>query len=240
MVDPLTVKTVKTDGLVFTYDADNRLICGAKKKDGTLCGRAPSKGRNRCRFHGGETPRGVASVHFKTGKYSKELPKRLAEKYHSALADEELLALNDEIALMEARIADLISRVESGETGALWRQTRSAYEELAAAGRANNQALFAQKLQELGRLITRGQQDYKAWEEIATSVEHKRRIVESEHKRRVNLQQMMTAEQAMALIAYIISTIRKHVTDTKALAAISADIAEHVSGRAVANTYKGD
>lgn len=33
-------------------------VCGAKTRDGTPCQRAPVAGRNRCRLHGGATPKG--------------------------------------------------------------------------------------------------------------------------------------------------------------------------------------
>jgi hypothetical protein len=45
--------------------------CGAKKRDGTPCRRPPLHGRTRCRLHGGATPAGIASPHFKHGRRSK-------------------------------------------------------------------------------------------------------------------------------------------------------------------------
>lgn len=44
--------------------------CGAKTRAGTPCQRAPLAGRTRCRLHGGATPRGRESPHYKHGRRS--------------------------------------------------------------------------------------------------------------------------------------------------------------------------
>lgn len=44
--------------------------CGAKTRAGTPCQRAPLAGRTRCRLHGGATPRGRASPHWRHGRRS--------------------------------------------------------------------------------------------------------------------------------------------------------------------------
>ena len=91
---------------------DNTLmkkICGAKTRKGTPCLRAPMV-NGRCNLHGGKTPIGAALPQFKTGRYSKYLPARLAERYHEAERDPELLSLRSELALVQARLAELISK----------------------------------------------------------------------------------------------------------------------------------
>jgi len=45
--------------------------CGAKTKSGSACRRPPVAGRTRCRLHGGATPYGIASPHFRHGLRSK-------------------------------------------------------------------------------------------------------------------------------------------------------------------------
>ena len=54
---------------------------------------------------------GVAGS-FKTGFYSKYLPKRLLKLYASAMNDPELLNLRDEIALIDVRLMDLVSQAD--------------------------------------------------------------------------------------------------------------------------------
>jgi hypothetical protein len=104
--------------------------CGAKTKhDGTPCERSPVRGRTRCRVHGGKTLVGSASPTYRTGRYSKYVPERLRERYEAAEDDAELLSLRGEIALTDARLLDLLARVNTGESGQLWAELRRAYRE---------------------------------------------------------------------------------------------------------------
>jgi hypothetical protein len=93
--------------------------CGARTRAGTPCERAPMP-NGRCHKHGGKTPRGVASTQFVNGRRSKDIPSRLTERYQEALVDDELLALRDDVALIDARLGDVLGRVDSGESGRIW------------------------------------------------------------------------------------------------------------------------
>jgi hypothetical protein len=66
-------------------------------------------GRRVCRFHGGLTPRGVASPHWRGQGYSKDLPTRLADRYRMAVEDPELLELRSSVALVDARIGEVLA-----------------------------------------------------------------------------------------------------------------------------------
>src|SRR5689334_1272270 len=74
----------------------------------------------RCRIHGGLQPQGIARPGFKTGRYSKYLPARLAGRYEEAASDPELLALKDDIALLDTRIAQTVSALDTGESKEAW------------------------------------------------------------------------------------------------------------------------
>jgi hypothetical protein len=198
--------------------------CGAKTRSGKTCCKFPVAGRERCRLHGGATPVGVASPHFKTGRHSKYIPERLAERYQEALADGELLALREEIALVDARLADLLGRVDTGESGLFWRQARAALNGYNKAVAEKKDVEAATYLFELRQIIDKGIEDYSAWAEVHAVLEQRRRLVESETKRLSQMQQFITAEKAMALIASLTDIIKRHVTDRAALAGISADL----------------
>jgi hypothetical protein len=53
-------------------------ICGAKTRSGKPCQKPPAKGRNRCRLHGGASPRGKDSARYRHGTYSTEVKDRIA------------------------------------------------------------------------------------------------------------------------------------------------------------------
>lgn len=51
-------------------DTDKR--CNAKTRNGTPCRRYPAPDRNRCKLHGGASPKGKDSPHYKTGQRTQE------------------------------------------------------------------------------------------------------------------------------------------------------------------------
>lgn len=157
--------------------------CGAKTRGGAPCKNAAMP-NGRCRMHGGKTPSGIASPHFKTGRHSKSIPTRLAATYEVSRNDPDLLALNDEIALTDAQIDAVLGELEDGDT-----ESRSA------------------KRNELDNLI-----------------ERRRRLVDSETRRRVNAQEMMSAQEVLTFLGAIVGIIRSHVQDPYILAAIARDI----------------
>lgn len=84
--------------------------CGAKTRSGAPC-KSKSMTNGRCRMHGGKQPApGITHPNTKTGRYSKDIPTRLAAGYQQALSDPDLLQLNDEIRLTDSLITDLMDR----------------------------------------------------------------------------------------------------------------------------------
>lgn len=206
--------------------------CQAHKTNGEPCKANAITGKRVCRVHGGATPSGLASPHYKTGRYSKHLPTRLQARYEAAASDSELLALRDDIALTDARLSDLLARVDTGESGALWARLQELRLEVIACKRAGDSVGQAKALNALLDTIGQGHADYRAWAEVGAVLDQRRRLVESERKRLVEMQQTLTVEKAMLLIGAIGGIIKAHVQDRHVLAAISNDIQSLVSAAA--------
>lgn len=204
--------------------------CKAKAKSTQQrCRRRAVTGYEVCVVHGGKTPRGVASPHFKHGRYSKSLPDRLAAQYELARTDPDLVALRDEIALVDTRLHELISALDTGEAGSLWSWLQSTVDDLQEARTKKDQAGLALAINEIVEAVQQGARDQQAWREVYSLLEQRRRLAESERKRLVDLQLVITAEKQMVLLGAVIDTIRRHVEDRRALAAISSDIGRLVS-----------
>lgn len=205
--------------------------CGAKTRGGQPC-RQHAMANGRCRMHGGASPSGLAHPNTTHGRYSKHVPTRMLANYEQAQQDPDLLNLREEIALLDARLSDLLRRVDSGESGRLWKDLRTA----AKAYRSGDEDQQMQSLLDMLALIDRGYMDTQAWGEISSLLEQRRKLVESERKRLVEMQQMMTMSQAQLLIARLYDVVTQHVSDRTTLAAIGAGLQALAGAGAAAST----
>lgn len=179
-------------------------------------------GKTVCYMHGGKTPKGMMQPAYKTGRYSKYMPARLLERFQQSSDDPDLLNLRDDIALVDSRLSDMLERVDSGESGETWKLAKAAHRTM-KAGLAPGGDLTAAKaaLDDLDAIISRGMGDYAAWREIGELLDRRERLVRSERRRLVELQQTMTVEQAMLLMGALAALVDEHVTDRAARLAIS-------------------
>jgi hypothetical protein len=174
-------------------------------------------------MHGGKTPRGMALPQTTHGRYSRHLPVRLSERYRESQHDPDLLNLQHEIALTDARITELVERIDVDGAGQLWQGLGYAYGELKTAHDDDDPEALEISIRRIGQLIHRAQSDTEAWDEVVPLVEQRRKLVDSESKRRVQMQQMITADQAVTLVAALTDAVRRHVDDPGVLAAIAAE-----------------
>lgn len=179
-------------------------------------------------MHGGKQPRGLAHPGTKTGRFSKDLPTRLLAQYEAALDDPDMIALHEELALVTAREGDLLGRVDTGEAGAHWRGIRDALADFRRAQRRDDAPAAAAALREMERLTDLGIADYQAWAELFDTIEARRRLADTERRRLEAMQQVITTERAMLLVAALVDTVRRHVDDRQVLGAIGRDLARLV------------
>lgn len=203
--------------------------CLAKsKRTHEQCRHAAMHGRQHCYHHGGVTTTlGTANRHFKTGRYSKILPLRLAARYEEARTNPRLLSLSDDIATVEARLADLFQRVDSGESGHLWQALKMALDAFSLAMAAREVATMERHFATMRQLVQQGSDDHAAWAEIQTLWETRARLTQTETKTLLTLQQMVTTDQLMTYFGVITDTIQRAVTthaDTSSAQAILGEI----------------
>lgn len=191
------------------------------KRTRERCQRPARIGRTVCHQHGGASPVGLASASYRDGRYSKYLPSRLHERYRASERDPERLALVEEIALLDARMSDVLARVDTGESGELWDDLKDAWEDVLAANRAKDGPAQAAAMSMVGDLIGRGRADWAAWADMRAMLQERRKLVESEGKRQVAMQQMVTSTEAVALATALIAAVRENVTDDAVLVRIS-------------------
>lgn len=193
------------------------------KQSGQRCKRSTVRDRSVCSIHGGKTPRGFALPQTTHGRHSRNLPTRLNERYHASRNDPDLLNLSDEIALTDAFIEDARRGMDHGESGRLFTELKASWDDLTVAQRAKDSVAVSRAIGEIGALIRQGIASYAARNEAADLIERRRKLVDSESKRRLQMQDSITSEKAMLLIAALLDSVVMHVSDPATLARIAAD-----------------
>lgn len=207
--------------------------CKAKsKQSGEQCKRHATPGREVCAIHGGKTPAGIASPHARHLRHSKYLPERLLERYAEALADEDLLNLKYEIGLVDTRIAELLEQDEAGGSADLWLSLQQQHRVMDAASRREDVEKWTEAFKAIGEIIDTGVRANMHWQQITDLLEQRRKLVDTERRRLVDMQQMITSEQAMVLVSALISIIREEVTDRNVLTRLQARISGLLVARA--------
>jgi len=89
--------------------------CNAKsKRTGKRCRANAVRGRNVCYHHGGATPRGPASPHWRHGRYSRLLPSSMAADYEESVSSFDNISLREEIGVLDAHLAQLVADLHDG------------------------------------------------------------------------------------------------------------------------------
>lgn len=184
----------------------------------------------RCRLHGGGSLVGMAAPNYRGKGYSLLLGQKLREHYETAAVDPDWLSLREEIHLLKAQIAGLLS--EHQETGdhiprdaftATVTVTRS-WKQFLAAYRAGLEERIAASLTALEESITtlsaamapaQVESDLRAeTRAIAVTLE---KLKKTESTMRIAERGQVSLEQALAdrhaLITIMLGVITKHVGD---------------------------
>jgi hypothetical protein len=179
----------------------------------------------RCYYHGGASPVGIASPNWRNGRHSLYMPARLSQRYLQAVGDPELLAVRDDIALVDSRVSDLLERIEKGEAGKLWTEAQEEYKAFRQASARADPQDTREHLAKLDAILGRGVAEFAAWDELGRWLEQRRRLVETEMRRLQKLQQFLTAEQAQMLVVAVGEVVKRHVKNPDTLQAVARDLA---------------
>lgn len=188
--------------------------CGSAAGSGTMHG-----GTGRCKKHGGNSLVGAASGRYIDGRRIRRrvVPTRLAEAYELAMNDSELLSLQHEIALATARLEEMIVRLGGGESGAAWRATQKNIGMFNVAFAADDKKAMEVAMKALDEAITEGLGEDSGWREYERTVEHLRKLIETERKlmeaRQMTIDAPRLAEMVMWLNELIRRSLNREVKD---------------------------
>lgn len=190
---------------------------------GRQCENLPVKGRGHpaapefykrvCGTHGGKTPSGVESPHWKHGRYSKDLPANLAADYVRSLKDPDLVSLRDQLALIDVFIKQDIRKLAALEEAGDWSRALELLVEMENASASGDIELVALRLQELRGLVDKGEESIRVRDRIIRRVEQYRKVAESERRRMVDLRLLLTVERQMALLGAVVAILKEEISD---------------------------
>jgi hypothetical protein len=206
---------------------------------GQKCERNANYGTNRCPRHGGGKPlKGKPSGHrnFKTGehsnllifrfagqiiagkepmpsRYKKIIPERLAEKYLESVNDPEIIAITDDIALVETRIKQLLDKIDKDEPPPVWEEAYDAFQEFMMHKRLGNVDAAKEKLDYLQWIFEKEKSERASWDEILFRLEQRVKFSVAEGKRRIDMKNLMNAEQAMDMVTRLLAAVNDGAED---------------------------
>lgn len=169
-----------------------------------------------CRLHGGASLSGVAHPNWNGGRTSKlfrSLPARMQDGFRASRDDPEILNLSNDIAVLDARLLELLGKADTRESGAAWERLADLRAAFLAAQRRQDQQAMADALADILNLIARGRGDWALWGEVSDLLERRRRLVDSEQKRRVQMQMLVKVEEAGLAMDFLADSVREAVLE---------------------------
>ena len=149
-------------------------------------------------------------------RYRADIHGPLLEKYLRATSDTEILNLSDEIAVIQGRLAELLSdATQDGASALLAQKQLEVWKAMMAARRRRDSATYAEKLDELGELFREGTRVRNMWEEIYEALDILRKLQHREQRRRVEMHAMLTSEQAVSLMSEMVDLVYQNISDER-------------------------
>lgn len=172
------------------------------------------KGLDVCTKDGGKSKKGAAHYNYKDGSRSKYMPKFLAGAFEEAIGDPELLNLSGSIATQEAIIRDAIESLQEGEAPTrLNGKIRSEWQALWKATGREDGAAVAKHRETIGVLLGQAATVAATIDRIQVAEDTKRKLVETEMKRREKMREQIIIEDAVLLYTQLINANRKAILE---------------------------
>jgi hypothetical protein len=191
-----------------------------------------------CEDHGAAAQVGLAHHSTTHGRYSRVMPKKLTERFEALVTDPDVLNLSRDLALLDTRLEQLLTRIDENESEADWRRAGDAYRKLRAAMTSGDGAGITDALTALGRAFSSASAVDSNWRDIRDALQERRLIVESERRRLVDLHQMVTVEELMVFASALVSIVNQEVPDPRIRTSIALKVRGLLgrSGRPIVTT----
>lgn len=190
---------------------------------GRQCFKKPMKGMNVCGRCGGKSLKGIDSPKLKTGKHSKYLQNGLLEKYQHQLIDPDRLSLLDDIALFDARIAQLLEFISTGQGLEIWARLTKLWSDFEKANARKDFDRLSDLAIEIGETIEQGTAVWQSWDQIDKVTERKRRMIDSEVNRQAKAKQVYQINEVVLLLTVLLEAANNIVSNQQEKRALNAE-----------------
>lgn len=199
--------------------------CGAKNRQGQPC-QKNAMANGRCANHGGKSLSGIASPAYKgKGRTKKYLPPvNILEAYVNAVDNPELLNLTEEAALFSARMQELLGKLSTNDSKGRWKLLKEQWALLKKAQQGGDAFGVADAIKELNKLISGADMDFLVWDDIIKVNKELRATIAQEQKRRMDMNALISTEDAVGFLSEALLVVRNNVSDPKELNAIYTEI----------------
>lgn len=213
---------------------DAKVKCSAKsKRSGVKCKNAAVTDSDKCRIHGGKSPKGMASPHFKSGQFSKldYLPKKLAGRIEKIYGDQ-LVNLEQSIEIQKTLETRYLEKLGSTESTEAWVKLKKAVSEYNEASHDPDQAKRitgqAKAFGMINFIVNEGLSESFLHRDIQAIHESQRKITETLSRCRKEKQEIYTQEELNQILEIYLRAVRNNVADRGTLTNIQKDIESNV------------
>ena len=184
------------------YELWNCPECGEPR----ACTRPVSEEGKACRYHGGKTPKGIESPHYQGKGYSRYMPSSMMKKYEQFATSQDLLTLEEEIAVARTLLAN---RLERGLSTEAWDRAGEAYQKVMDS--VDDPDALAENLSALGDVLEHGRESAEGEEKAVRLMESVRRNVDTQRQIFVDKGQLVAQSAVLMMWDAILQGIREHV-----------------------------
>lgn len=204
--------------------------CKSSAKKGISIKPHPVDGyKQKCTIHGGNSPEGVEHYNWKGGRYAKDAGESRQKKLDRLLNDDDLLRLNDNIALIDFRITELFESLkEGGSPGELWKQAVRSWNYLDRAIDSIDADGIDKHTKELGAILEKGIREIATWDEIDKRTETRRKLTDSESRRRKDMQYLVMVEDTVRDYRIIGALARQAIMNAEITKEVKGEILERI------------
>lgn len=200
--------------MLSSEPAKGRKRCGAKKKDGKPCRRWPMKGRKRCKFHGGATPRGTKSANFKHGRYAEEQVTDLFHRIDELAGDPRLFDLRRDAATIQYRIDELLRTLPAGGGSDTYFALLKGYaDQWKAAIGAKKPAKADGVIEQMMKTIEEADEVFRTWDQVDSLTDSKVKIIDKERRHAMDNEHMIRLERAVLMMTTLIELVNNRIIE---------------------------